>query len=76
MTPDKNWTSIEIDHVKPICLFDESKDEELGEAFCWRNTQPLLKHDHQQKGTKFNFLEYQLHFIKAFQFLRLNGQEG
>ena len=71
-----NWSKIEIDSVKPICLFDVSKDEELREAFNWKNTQPLLKHDHQQKGVNFNFLDYQLQFNKAYHFLRLNDQEG
>ena len=70
-----NWNNIEIDHVKAICLFDVSKDEEIEEAFSWKNTQPLLKHDHQKKGTKFNFLDYQLQFIKAYQFIKLN-EEG
>ena len=75
-TPDMNWTKIEIDHVKTICTFDLSKDKELKEAFSWKNTQPLLKHDHQKKGTKFDFLDYQLHIIKAYQFIKLNDQEG
>ena len=74
-TLEINWNNIEIDHVKPICLFDVSKDEELGEAFNWKNTQPILKHDHQQKGIKFSFLDYQLQIIKAYQFIRLN-EEG
>ena len=56
-------------------MFDISKDGELTEAFCWKNTQPLLKHDHQLKGIKFIFLDYQLQFIKAYQFLKLN-EEG
>ena len=75
-TPEMNWSNFEIDHVKAICLFDASKDEELREAFNWKNTQPLLKEVHQQKAIKFNFLDYQLHFVKAYQFLKLNGQEG
>ena len=29
MIPDMKWSNIEIDHVKPICLFDVSNDEEL-----------------------------------------------
>ena len=74
--PQMTWDNIDIDHVKAICMFDVSKDEELKEAFSWKNTQPLLKHDHQKKGTRFNFLDYQLQFIKAYQFLKLNGQEG
>ena len=32
MTPEMNWDNINIDHVKPICLFDVSKDEELKAA--------------------------------------------
>ena len=75
-TPEMTWDNIEIDHVKAICLFDVSKEEELKEAFNWKNTQPLLKQDHRQKGTKFNFLDYQLQFIKAYQFLKLNNHEG
>ena len=47
-TPDMNWTNIEIDHVKPLCMFDLSKAEELKDAFSWKNTQPLLKHNHQK----------------------------
>ena len=74
-SPEMNWTHIEIHHVKPICLFDVSKDDEVKEAFSWKNTQTLLKHDHQKKGTKFIFLDYQLQFIKACQFIRLNDEE-
>ena len=33
MTPEMNWSNIEIDHVKAICMSDVSKDEELKEAF-------------------------------------------
>ena len=74
MTPEMNWSNIEIDQVKAICLFDLSKDEELKEAFNWKNTQPLIKKDHELKGTKFNFLDYQLQFIKAYQFIKLNEE--
>ena len=74
-TPEMNWENFEIDHVKPICLFDISDDEQMKDAFNWRNTQPLLKRDHQQKGTKYNFLDCQLQYIKADQFVKLN-EEG
>ena len=49
MTPEMNWTNIEIDHVKPICMFNISDDEELKLAFNWKNTQPLLKEVHLRK---------------------------
>ena len=57
MTPDTKWSNIEIDHVKPICLLDVSKDEELKEAFNWKNTQPLLKQDHQLKEDLISYFE-------------------
>ena len=75
MTPETNCSNIELDHAKPICTFDLSDDEQLKEAFNWRDTQPLLKKDHLHKGTKFSFLDYQLQFIKASQFIKLN-EEG
>ena len=53
-------------------MFDISIEEELKDAFDWENTQPLFKHDHQRKGIKYNFLDYQLQFIKAYQFVKLN----
>ena len=75
MTPEMKWCNTERDHVKPICMFNKSNDEELKEAFSWKNTQPLLKHDHQLKGTKFIFLDYELQFIKAYHILKTNEEE-
>ena len=57
-------------------MFDVSKDNELKEAFNWKKTQPLLKQDHQRKGTKFSFLDYHFPFVKAYQFHKLNDKEG
>ena len=73
-TPEMNWNNIEIDHVKSICMFNVSDDEELKLAFNWKNTQPPLKEVHSTKGIKFNLLDFQLQFIKAYQFLKLNEQ--
>ena len=74
MTPVMNWSIIETDHVKAVCLFDVSKNDELREAFNWKNTQAFLKEVHQQNGIKFNYLDYQLQFIKAYQFSKLNEE--
>ena len=68
------WNKLQINHVKSFCFFDVSKDDKLKEAFSWKNTQPLLKHNHQHRGTKFNFLDYQLQYKKADQFLILKDQ--
>ena len=61
--------------MKPIYLFDISKDEELYQAFSWKKTQPFLKEIHQHKGIKYKFIDYQLKINKAYQFLKLN-EEG
>ena len=71
-----NWASIEIDHGEPICLFDVSKDKELEEALCRKNTQPLFKEVHQRKGIKPNFLVYLIQFIKSYQFLNEMKKEN
>ena len=73
MTPDMNWSNIEIDHVKLFCTFDIPDDEEKKLAFNWKNTQPLLKKVHSQKGIKVNLLDCHLQFNKAYQFLKLNA---
>ena len=44
--PEMNWINIEIDNVRPFSSFDKCKDEKLKDAFNWKITQPLLKHDH------------------------------
>ena len=72
-TPEMNWSNIEIDHVKPICMFNVSDDEELKLAFNWKNTQTLLKEVQSLKGVDF-FLDYHLQIIKAYQFLKLNEE--
>ena len=64
-----------MDHVKPICSFDNSTDKELKLAFKWKNTQTLLKEVRCLTGVKFNFLDYQLQFIKAYRPLKLNKED-
>ena len=75
LTSEMDWRHIENDHVKPISSFDVSKDENLKEAFSWKNTRLFLEEIQKQKGIKYNFPDYQLQFTKAYQFLKLN-EEG
>ena len=74
MKEGMNWSNIHVDHVKPISLFDVSNEEEMLEAFNWKNTQPLLKRDNLIKGNKFNELDYRLQFIKTYDLIILNGE--
>ena len=66
MTFDMTWDNIEIDRMKPICMFDVCIEEELKDAFNWKNTQSLFKPDHQQKVIKYSFSD------KVF--IRLNDE--
>ena len=52
-------------------MLNASNDEEFKETFRWKNTQSLLKQDHEQKITKYNLLKYSLKLIKIYQFLKL-----
>lgn len=42
-----------IDHIKPLNLFDLSDPEQLKEACCYRNLQPLWAKDNRSKGDKY-----------------------
>ena len=66
------WSKVEMDLLRPISSLDVYNIEELEEAFCWKSNQSSVKQDNQQKGTKFNFVDYRLQFIQAYQFIRLN----
>ena len=74
MTPDMNWKKNDIHHVKSICMFDTSKDDETKDAFKWKNTQPMLQEVHQKKGIKYYVKDYHLQVIKADQFSKLNEE--
>jgi hypothetical protein len=42
----------QIDHIKPISLFNLSKKEQQLEAFYYKNTQPLYTIENQKKGNR------------------------
>ena len=43
----------EIDHIKPISLFDLTKKSDQKKAFNFRNTQPLWSYENRSKGKNF-----------------------
>jgi hypothetical protein len=45
---------IEIDHIKPIKMFDLTVYEQQLEAFHYTNCQPLWKSDNRSKGSRYN----------------------
>ena len=70
-----NWLNMEIDHVKPFCLFDVSKDEELHETIGWVNTESLLTEVQSRKKNKLDWLKYRFRFIRAYQIDKIS-EEG
>ena len=38
MTPEKNWSKFEIDHVRPVSSYHVPNDKVLKEAFNWNNS--------------------------------------
>jgi hypothetical protein len=49
-----------IDHIKPCCTFDLTKEEEQKKCFHYTNLQPLWASDNLSKGGKFEDLDEKL----------------
>ena len=47
-----NYGDWEIDHIKPISLFDLNNENELLECFNYKNLQPLWRTDNRKKSNK------------------------
>ena len=62
MSPEMNWNNVHIGHGKPVSSFDVSKDDEMGEAFNWKDIQLLFEKVNLRKSRKFNFIDHRLKF--------------
>jgi hypothetical protein len=49
----KNYGEWEIDHIKPVSLFNLYNEDELFKCFNYKNTQPLWKSENRKKYNKF-----------------------
>ena len=70
-----SWSNIEIDKVKPICVFDVSNTDKVKETFNSIKTQPLLKTVHQHRGTKPNIFVYVLQFTSGLSIYQIESRE-
>ena len=51
-----NWNNRhlwDLDHIKPISLFDLSDPQQQKECFNYKNIQPLWREDNMKKGSKY-----------------------
>jgi hypothetical protein len=53
MTWEKYGQGFHIDHIKPCCSFDLTKEEEQKKCFHYTNLQPLWAEDNMKKGGKY-----------------------
>jgi len=49
-----NWNNIELDHIKPISLFDLNDETDFLNCSNYSNLQPLFKKDNNQKHNKWS----------------------
>ncbi len=50
----ENYGKWHIDHIKPVCLFDLTKNEEIFKMMNYSNLQPLWAKDNRVKNKKFS----------------------
>lgn len=48
-----NYGEWHLDHIRPICLFDHSDEEQIKECWHYTNFQPLWKEDNLKKSNNF-----------------------
>jgi len=61
----ENYGGWHLDHVKPCCSYDLSKDEDVIECFSWKNIQPLWASDNNSKNGKIDVKLIELQKNKA-----------
>ena len=47
-----NYGEWEIDHIRPLALFDLTDEAQFKEAASFKNLQPLWKKDNREKGAR------------------------
>ena len=65
-----------LDHGLAVSSFNLLDENDMKKCFNWINLRPMYVEDNTIKGDKIDLRLYLLQEIKAYQFLKLNGQEG
>ena len=65
-----------LHHCLPIASFNLLDENDIKKSFNWINKRPMYVIDNIVKRDKIDYHLYLLQEVKAYQFLKLNGQEG
>ena len=76
MTIENYGSTWQIEHCLSIASSNLLDENDLNNRFNWVNLRPMYSTENNLKGSKNDYRLYLLQQIKAYQFLRLNDQEG
>ena len=66
----------QIDHCLSVASFNLLDENDMKKCFNWVNLKPMYSTEKNIKGSKNDYRLYLMEEIKAYQFIKLNGQEG
>jgi len=73
----ENYGSVwQLDHCLPIASFNLLDEIDMKKCFNWVNLRPMYSTENNSKKVKIDYHLYLMQEIKAYQFNKLNGQEG
>ena len=73
----ENYGSVwQIDHCLPIASFNLLDENERKKCLNWIDLRPIYSNENNLKKAKIDYHLYLLQEVKAYQFLKLHGQEG
>ena len=65
----------QIDHCLPIASFNLLDENDMKKCFNWYNLRPMYSNEKNSKKDKIDHYLYLLQEVKAYQFIKVNGQE-
>ena len=66
----------QFDHCLPIASFNLLDESDMKKCFYCVNLRPMYSNENNSKKDKIDIRLYLMQEVKAYQFLKINGQEG
>ena len=76
MTIENYGSVCQIDHCLPIASFNLLDENDMKKCFNWINLRPMFSTENYSKNVKIDYHLFLLQEVKAYQFIKLNDQEG